>query len=138
MIGKIKENEEIKDSLNDLCEEFGVPSLEFCVNALNIGTDINFNFETQVDLAKKVFWRWTYGNELWADARHGNSYMFKKSYWEIAIKDLAKLFTIEHVKDELKRGILKSSLRTQIEEAIVSYFKQYTDAIAGIALIENQ
>ena len=138
LIGKIKENEEIKDSLNDLCEEFGVPSLEFCVNALNIGTDINFNFETQVDLAKKVFWRWTYGNELWADARHGNSYMFKKSYWEIAIKDLAKLFTIEHVKDELKRGILKSSLRTQIEEAIVSYFKQYTDAIAGIALIENQ
>ena len=138
LIGKIKENEEIRDSLNDLCKEFGVPSLEFCVKALSIGTDINFNFETQVDLAEKVFWRWTYGDELWADAKHGNWFIFPESYWEIAIKDLAKLFTIEHVKDELERGILKSSLRTQIEEAIVSYFKQYTDAIAGIALIENQ
>ena len=138
MIGKIKENEEIRNSLNDLCKEFGVPSLKFCVKALSIGTDINFNFETQVDLAKKEFWRWTYGDELWADANHGNCFIFPESYWQVAIRDLAQLFTIEHVKDELKRGILKSSLRTQIEEAIVSYFKQYTDAIAGIALIENQ
>lgn len=138
LIGKIKENKEIRDSLNALCEEFGVPNLEFCVKALSIGTDINFNFETQVDFAEKVFWRWTYGDELWADARHGNWVIFPKSYWEIAIKDLADLFTIQNVKDELKRSILKSSLRKQIEEAIVSYFEQYTDAIAGIALIENQ
>lgn len=138
LIGKIKENKEIKNSLNDLCEEFGVPSLEFCVNALNIGTDINFNFETQVDLAKKEFFRWTYGDELWADARHGNCFILPKSYWEVAIRDLAILFTIKNVKDELERSELKSSLRTQIEEAIVSYFEQYTDAIAGIALIENQ
>ena len=138
LIGKIKENEEIKNSLNDLCEEFGVPNLEFCVKALSIGTDINFNFETQVDFAENVFWRWTYGDELWADAKHGNCFIFPKSYWEIAIKDLADLFTIKNVKDELERGILKSSLRTQIEEAIVSYFNQYTDAIAGIALIEDQ
>ena len=138
LIGKIKENEEIKNSLNDLCEEFGVPNLEFCVKALSIGTDINFNFETQVDFAENVLWRWTYGDELWADAKHGNCFIFPKSYWEIAIKDLADLFTIKNVKDELERGILKSSLRTQIEEAIVSYFNQYTDAIAGIALIEDQ
>ena len=142
---EIKRNDKIKVFLKDLEKEFGVPDFCFDVRSLYMSTDIAVNFSTDVDPLEDVIFSATTGDVPWADAwlHRGSRNVLTlglikhKDYWIIAKGTIQKYLTEGVIAAEISQEI-QNSWKTQIREAIESYFEQYTDAIAGIALIENQ
>ena len=110
-----------------------------------MSTDIAVNFSTDVDPLEDVIFSATTGDVPWADAwlHRGSRNVLTlglikhKDYWIIAKGTIQKYLTEGVIAAEISQEI-QNSWKTQIREAIESYFEQYTDAIAGIALIENQ
>lgn len=142
---EIKRNDKINVFLKDLEKEFGVPDFCFDVRSLYMSTDIAVNFSTDVDPLEDVIFSATTGDVPWADAwlhRDARNVLTlglikHKDYWIIAKGTIQKYLTEGVIAAEISQEI-QNSWKTQIREAIESYFEQYTDAIAGIALIENQ